>query len=93
MAKSKTLEVQVSPVKTGGRVRINPDIKSDLDLEEGGLAIVSSETKDILVSTFYDEYVDEGKIILREGDRKKLNITEGESVGLRKHQSLLNKLL
>ncbi|MFO7792689.1 MAG: hypothetical protein R6W73_06890 [Candidatus Saliniplasma sp.] len=93
MVEKSILKVKNSPVKVGGRARVNPNIKMNLDLDNGGLVIVSSETKDVLVSIFFDDLVDDGKIVLRKEDRKKLNINEGESVRVRKHKSLLNKLL
>jgi len=93
MAKEKVLTVGVSHVKVGGRARISSSTLNDLGLEEGDLAIVSSESKDILVSTFCDKFVDDGGIVLREQDIKKLNVSKGDKVTLRKHESMLTKLL
>ncbi|MGM0406226.1 MAG: hypothetical protein ACQEQM_08820 [Thermoplasmatota archaeon] len=93
MVKEKVLAVDISPVKVGGRARVNSKTIIDLDLEEGDLAIVSSESKDILVSTFSDKFVNDGEIMLREQDIEKLNVSKGDNVSLRKHQSILTKLL
>ncbi len=93
MTKEKVLTVDRSPVKVGGRARVNPNTIEELNLDEGELAIVSSKTKDILVSAFSDNFVDDGGIMLREQDINKLNISKGDKVNLRKHESILTKLL
>lgn len=93
MTQEKILTVENSPVKVGGRARVSFSTVKDLDLEEGDLAIVSSESKDILVSTFCDKFVEDNVIVLREQDIKKLNVSKRDNVTLRKHQSILTKLL
>ncbi len=99
MVEEKKLTVDISPVKVGGVVRVHPDVKKDLDLEEGELAVVSSDIKDILAITYSDKFVEDGNIILREEDRKKLKVKKGGTVRIRKHESILkvknimNKLL
>jgi len=87
------LEVESSPVEAGGRVRVNKDILEDLEVKEGELLVVSSKNKDILVSVYSDEMIDERKINIRVKDRDKLQVEEGDEVTIRKHTSLLNKLL
>lgn len=93
MAKEKVLKVDNSPVKVGGRARVSTDTIKELELKEGDLAIVSSQSKDILVSTFSDKFVNDGEIMLRGQDLEKLNVSKGDNVTLRKHQSILTKLL
>ena len=95
MTEDKTLTVDCSPVKVGGRARINSKIKDKFNMKEGELGVVSSEVKDILVSVYSDKFVNEGDIILRKDDIKKLNVTKGETVRLRKHESTIkyNKIL
>jgi len=93
MTKRLTLRVEESPVESGGRVRVNKGDIKDHDIQEGDLIVVSSEKKDILVSIYTDEMIEEGRISIRVEDRKKLKVGEGDEVEIRKHEKLLNKLL
>ncbi|MGM0509861.1 MAG: hypothetical protein ACQESD_01870 [Thermoplasmatota archaeon] len=86
-----TLQTVGSPVQFGGRARVNKDILEQLEVDEGDLVVVSSDNKDILVSLFSDELMDEDKIKLRKDDLRKLKTSEEKNVTLRKHQSFLNK--
>ena len=87
------MTVQRSPVKFGGRARTSKDILNELDITEGDLILIRSEKKDVLVSLYYDDIMENGKIKLREEDLKKLGVDEGDLVTIKKHHSLLNKLL
>ncbi|MBS3816100.1 MAG: hypothetical protein KGY76_00875 [Candidatus Thermoplasmatota archaeon] len=93
MKEEITLKVKKSPVESGGRVRVNNSIIEDLDMEDGDLIVVSSKNKDVLVSAYSDEMIEEDNISIRVKDRKKLGVEEEDEVEVRKHEKLLNKLL
>ncbi len=93
MTERLILDVENSPVESGGRVRVNRDIFEGFEFSEGEMVVVSSKTKDILVSIYCDEMMENGKISIRLKDRKKLDVDEGDEVEVRKHQKLLQKLL
>ncbi len=93
MTESLILEVEKSPVRSGGRVRVNKEDIEGLEIDDGDLIVVSSKEKDILVSIYTDEMIENGKISIREEDRKKLKVEEGDDVEIRKHKKLLNRLL
>lgn len=91
MQKKVTLQTEESPIAFGGRARINKSVLEQLNVEEGNLVVVSSEDKDILVSIYSDEMIDEGKIKLRKNDLKKLKVDEDKYVEIKEHQSYLQK--
>lgn len=93
MAEGKTLDVKESPIQFGGRARVNSNVLDDLDINEGDQVVLSSKSADVLVSIYSDNLLEEGIIKLRGKDRKKLAIQEGDEIEVRKHKSLLNKLL
>jgi len=86
-----SLQTVESPVQFGGRARVNKAILEQLEVDEGDLVVVSSDNKDILVSLFSDELMDDDKIKLRKDDLRKLKTSEEKNVTLRKHQSFLDK--
>ena len=86
-----TLRVVSSPIKFGGRARINEKTLSDTGMEDGTLVVISSERRDILVSVFSDGLIEEGFISLREEDLRKLGVKEGAKVTMREHSRLLKK--
>ncbi len=87
------LEVEESPVRTSGRVRVNEESLKELGLQEGSLVVVSAPAKDILVNIYCDDLIEKDKIKIRVEDRSKLSVEEGDLVHIRKHEGLLNKLL
>jgi len=87
------LEVENSPIESGGRARVNEEIMKEAELEDGQMIVVSSENKDILVSAYSDYMIEREKISLRVNDRKKLGVQEGDKVTVREHKKLLQKLL
>ncbi len=93
MTEDDVLIVEVSPVRSTGRARVNSKVLKKLDISNGELVVVSTEKNDILVSIFGDELVEESNIKLRILDVEKLRTEEGKEVKIRKHQKLLKKLL
>ncbi len=93
MTKVETLFVEESPIRSGGRVRVNAEVLKRLEVETEDLIVVSSDKKDILVKIYGDDLIDEDKIRIRISDREKLGVEEDEEVSVRKHQKLLTKLL
>lgn len=93
MEEKNELTVQKSPVKFGGRARINKDVLEKLDITKGDTILVRSKSKDILVSLYYDGFMKDKNIKLREEDMKKLGVEEGDKVVIKEHHNLLNKLL
>ncbi|MEF8874453.1 MAG: hypothetical protein V5A88_07275 [Candidatus Thermoplasmatota archaeon] len=93
MTERLILRVEESSIKSGGRVRVNEEAIENLDIYDGELIVVSSEKKDILVSMYTDDMIEEGRISIREDDRKKLDVEGRDEVEIRKHEKLLNKLL
>ncbi len=89
MPDNQTLIAEESPVKFGGRARINRKHLLDIGINDGSQVVLSSKTKDILVDIFSDELVEEGKIIIRGEDMKKLGINESGSVQIQAHSKLL----
>jgi len=87
------LVVEKSPIESGGRARVNSTILEKLGVSSGDLVVVSSDKKDILITIFGDDLIDEGKIRLREFDVEKLAVVEDEEVSVKKHKTLLTKLL
>lgn len=90
---AETLLVEKSPIKAGGRARINQEIFEKLEVETGDNVVVSSDDKDILVRIYGDDIVEKDKIILRSRDVEKLGVEEKEEVTIRKHKKLLTRLL
>lgn len=93
MTQDDILVVETSPVRSTGRARVNSEVLDKLDISSGELAVVSTDKKDILLSLFGDNLIEEGKIKLRILDAEKLGTEEGEEIKIRKHQKLLKKLL
>ncbi|MFP4001590.1 MAG: hypothetical protein ACLFSM_02795 [Thermoplasmata archaeon] len=89
----KTLTVEESPIKAGGRARISNEVLEDLKIDSGQQVVISSRRKDILVKIYGDNLVDKGKIRLRSLDYKKLDVVEGDEVKVKDHKKLLTKLL
>jgi len=90
MGNAVELKVVKSLVKAGGVARVNGKLKERFGLENGGMAVVSSGEKDILVNLFLDEMVDEENIKLREEDIKKLKVSEDSLVSVTPHKRLLH---
>ncbi len=86
-----TLQAVESPIQFGGRARVNKSVLEQMEVDEGDLVVVSSDNKDILVTIFSDDMIDEDKIKLRKDDLNKLKISEEKDVKLQKHQSFLDK--
>ncbi|MFW5945546.1 MAG: hypothetical protein ACOCSJ_01710 [Candidatus Natronoplasma sp.] len=93
MTEAERLVVEKSPVEAGGRARVNSAILDELEITRGDLTVVSSDKKDILVTVFGDDLVDEGRIRLRVNDMDKLGVEEDEEVSVKKHKKFLTKLL
>lgn len=93
MTNDLTLRVEESPVKSGGRSRINRKTLEKLNITEGESVVLRSNHKDILVTIFSDNLIDEGEIKIRQQDLKKLSVKEGDEIKIKKHQSLLTNLL
>lgn len=93
MTDVESLIVEASPVKSGGRARVNTETVQNMDVEDGELIVLSSDRKDILVSISGDSLINEGKIKLRRLDLEKLGVSEGQTVNIKRHKKLLNKLL
>ncbi len=93
MTEAEKLVVEKSPVEAGGRARVNNAILDGLEITSGDLAVVSSDKKDILVTVFGDDLVEEGKIRLRMNDVDKLGVVEDEEVSVKRHTKFLTKLL
>ncbi len=89
MSGSLNLNVEESPVTMGGRARINKNNLAKLGIKEGSLVVLSSEEKDILVNIYSDQLVDEGSVVIRKEDMKKLITAEGCSVKVRPHSKVL----
>ncbi len=83
------LRVVSSPIKFGGRARINEKTLGETGIDEGSLVVISSDKKDILVSIYSDMLIDEGLVKLREEDMRKLNVKEGGEVNMKEHSRLL----
>jgi len=93
MTEAERLAVEKSPVESGGRARVNNEFLDKLEINNGDLVVISSDKKDILVTVFGDDLVDEGKIRLRVLDVDKLGVTEEDEVSVKKHTKFLTKLL
>lgn len=87
------LIVEKSPIKSGGRARVNIEILKELKIDTGQQVVISSEKKDILVKVYGDTLMDKGKIRLRILDLKKLDVERGDEVTIREHEKLLSRLL
>lgn len=87
------LRVEESPVKSGGRSRINQKTLEKLNIAEGESVVLRSNHKDILVTIYSDDLIEEGGIKVRQQDLKKLSVKEGDEIKIKKHQSLLTNLL
>ncbi|MFO8109603.1 MAG: hypothetical protein R6U17_03640 [Thermoplasmata archaeon] len=85
------LKVKPSVVRIGGTARTDNDTMKTLMMNDGELAVISSEKKDILVNLFADSLIESGCIKLREGDMKKLSVNSGDMVRVRAHENLLSK--
>ncbi|MFW5928283.1 MAG: hypothetical protein ACOCSL_03685 [Thermoplasmatota archaeon] len=93
MSSNLALIVEESPVKSGGRSRVNLDTLKQMDLNEGELVVLSSSKKDILVTLYSDKLISYGKIKVRKQDAKKLGVKEGDEIRIKQHQNLLKSLL
>ena len=93
MTEIDTLFVEESPIRSGGRVRVNIEVLKRLEVKTGDLVVISSDKRDILVKIYGDDLIDEDKIKIRVSDVKKLGVEESEEVTVRKHQKLLTRLL
>ncbi|MBS3782072.1 MAG: hypothetical protein KGY66_06525 [Candidatus Thermoplasmatota archaeon] len=93
MTEAKMLEVEKSPIESGGRARVNKTLLEKLSFTSGDLVVVSSDKKDILVTIFGDDLIEEDKIKLRVLDVEKLGVEEGEEISIREHKKLLTKLI
>lgn len=89
----ENLIVERSPIKSGGRARVNIEILKELKIDTGQQVVISSEKKDILVKVYGDTLMDKGKIKLRSLDVKKLDVEGGDKVTIREHEKLLSRLL
>jgi formylmethanofuran dehydrogenase subunit D len=63
-----------------GVARIHDDVLKKLNAEEGHSIIVESEEDSILVTIYGDNLIDANLISLRPGDRKKLEVSNGDKV-------------
>ncbi len=89
MQEEGLLDVEKSPIKFGGRARVSKNTLNELGIDNGDQVVVSSESKDILVTIFSDDLLDDRVIRLREDDRKKLDVEEGQTVKIARHKKLL----
>lgn len=83
-----TLEVKESHIEgEDGVARINDKVLKNLGAEEGHSIEVSSEEDSVLVTIFGDKLIEENLISLRPGDRKKLEVSQGDKVTLKLSKS------
>ncbi len=83
------LSVVSSPIKFGGRARVNEKTLDETRIDEGSLVVISSDKRDILLTIYSDLLIDEGLVKLREDDMRKLGVKEGAVIKMKKHSSLL----
>ena len=75
------LEVKESYIEgEDGVARINDLVLKKLDAEEGHSILVESEEDSILVTVYGDDLIEPNLISLRPGDRKKLEVSQGDKV-------------
>jgi formylmethanofuran dehydrogenase subunit D len=83
-----TLEVKESHIEgEDGVARINDSVLKKLGAEEGHSIEVSSEEDSILVTIYGDKIIEKNLISLRPGDRKKLEVSQGDKVTLKLSKS------
>ena len=93
MSSDLTLKVEESPVKSGGRSRVSRETLKNMNLTEGELVVLRSNKKDVLVTLYGDNLIDDGKIKIRKQDTRKLGVKEGDEIKIKQHQNLLKSLL
>ena len=77
------LDVKESHIEgEDGVARISDTILKKLGAEEGHSIVVSSEEDEILVTIYGDKLIEDNLISLRPGDRKKLQVSNGDKVSL-----------
>ena len=75
------LEVKESYIEgEDGVARINDEVLEKLNAEEGHSVVVESEEDSILVTIYGDNLIESNLISLRPGDRKKLEVSQGDKV-------------
>lgn len=75
------LEVKESYIEgEDGVARINDDVLKKLNVEEGHSVLIESEEDSILVTIYGDNLIESKLISLRPGDRKKLEVSQGDKV-------------
>lgn len=79
----EVLEVKESPISGSGIARVHTNIiEKNEDLVEGKPALLESESGKRVLRLVADDIIDEKKISLREKDRNKLKVSEGDKVTL-----------
>ncbi len=91
MVEEVLLQVVSSPIKFGGRARVNDKTLDEANIKEETLVVVSSEKKDVLVTIYSDMLIEEGLIKLRGEDMRKLGVKDDAKVTMKEHSSLLKK--
>ena len=86
------LKVKESPITKNGVARININVLKKLDLSAGKKIAVSCGDGSLLLHVYADNLIDEDKISIRPGDRKKLGVKSGDKVILSPHSKIKNKL-
>jgi formylmethanofuran dehydrogenase subunit D len=78
------LEVKESHINgEDGVARISDSVLVKLGAEEGHSIEVASEEDEILVTIYADKLIEDNLISLRPGDRKKLGVSQGDTVTLK----------
>ncbi len=85
------LTVEPSVISIGGSARVQKSALQGLGIDDGGLAVIRSEKKDVLLNVFPDGMLDDGIIKLRKVDMDKLSVQEGDKVKMMAHESILKK--
>ena len=85
------LKVKESPITRNGVARIHTNVLNQLGLSPGKNIAISCGNGSILVHIYADNLIEEDKISIRPGDRKKLGVRSGDSVSLSQHITIKNK--
>ena len=88
MKKSISLKIRKSDVERVGVVRVNDEILSKLEIEEGDRVTVSKDEEAVIRKAFGDSSVKKDEIFLRPTAREKLEVNDGDIVDIEKYETV-----
>lgn len=86
------LKVEESKISGGGKARVCPKAFDELEASPGEGIVVSSGEKNILLTAFTDDLVEEGNIYLRKKDMDRLDVSPGDMISVSSYTSVSEQL-